>query len=352
MSQHKRATIRDVARLAGVSAATISRYLNGHLAIPAATETRINEAVKRLNYTANHSARTLSLGRTRMLGLVLPDITNAFFASFASAAEDHAFARGYSLILCNTRNDPGREEHYLNLLKSRQLDALILLPTNPQLTYEQVAKLDGLPIIIADEDISGLNGPKVFVENVEGGHIATRHLIESGHRRIAHIAGPASFLSGKERFEGYRRALDEYGIPFRAEYVIHGPYEAGFGMEAARNLLKLALPPTAIFAASDLTALGVLQVVRELKLGVPQDISLVGFDDMPYAQLLLPALTTIRQPVEEMGRCAVDTVIGLLAGTPPATNETRLPLTLIARDSVSPPTVREVKRGVPTKNAK
>jgi LacI family transcriptional regulator len=340
MSNDKPATIRDVARLANVSAATVSRYLNGHLSVPLVTETRINEAVKRLNYTANHSARTLSLGRSKMLGLVLPDIENAFFASFASAAESHAYANGYSLILCNTCNDPAREAHYLDLLKSRQLDALILLPTTTQLTNEQMVNLDGLPIVIADENIPKLDVSRVFVDNSEGGYLATRHLIESGHRAVAHIAGPPLFLSGKERLEGYRRALDEYGIPFRDEYVIHGPYETGFGKEASLSLLELALPPTAIFAASDITALGVLQAVRELNLRIPQNVSLVGFDDMPYAQLLSPALTTVRQPVRDMGRCAVDAIVKQLAGTLPRKDEIRLPVALILRDSVSLPNPR------------
>lgn len=332
----KVSTIRDVAEHARVSKATVSRYLNGNLALPPETAERIDAAIVALNYRQNSLARRLSLGSSETIGLAMPDVANPFFAEIADEVELAASEHGYGLSLCITRNQFDRESLYIRWLDTQHLDGLILVSNRPD--DGSLRNLIGTRsnIVLIDEDIPGADVPKVFVDNVQGGYLATRHLLAAGHRRIAHVSGPRGLFTVQERCEGYRRALAEAGIAFDEALVRFGSYERQFGATALAELLELPSPPTAVFAASDYLAVGMLEILRDRAIGVPADMSLVGFDDMEFASLLMPPISTLRQSARELGRKGVDLLLARLTGDVPSVIE-RLPVQLIERASVAPP---------------
>ena len=335
MNAKERVTIKDVAHMAAVSPTTISRFLNHHISLPPDTAARIKHAVDKLGYRPNQLARNLSRGQSGMIGLVTPDIANPFFAQLASAAAEEASAHGFHILLCSTQNDPQKELAYLQLLDTRQLDGLVVLTScaaNETLGGYVSARSQ---VVLIDEDANVPGVPKVFVENQGGGHLATQYLIAHGHQRIAHIGGPKFIFSAKERFAGYAAALTEHNLPLDSSLTLFGLYTDAFGQEAANHLLDLPEPPTAIFAASDYVALGVLRALQKRGLSVPRDLSLVGFDDIALASLLQPALTTIRQPIDQLGQEGVKLLVSMLsADSKPKPQVQRLPVTLVERDSV------------------
>ena len=244
-------TIRDVAELADVSKATVSRYLNGSLALPPDTAKRVDDAVVALNYRQNSLARRLSLGSSETIGLAMPEVANPFFAELADAVEEAASESGYGLALCITRNKLERETLYLRWLDTRHLDGLIFATNRPDDGSLRSLIGERANIVLVDEDVPGTDVPKVFVDNIEGSYLATRHLLDAGHRRIAHVTGPETLFTVQERLEGYRRALAEAQVPFDADLVRYGSYDRRFGRAVGADLIKCAHPPTALFATSD-----------------------------------------------------------------------------------------------------
>jgi len=328
-------TIRDVAAAAGVSPAAVSRHLNRSVVLPAETASRIDSAVAALNYRPNIQALRLSRGITQMIGVVTPDIAYPFFAMIASAAEEEASRFGYSVVICNTRNQIERELDYLDKLAWRHVDGLIFL-TNHADDGTLGKRLERLQnVVLLDEDVAGTVAPKIFIDNHMGGLLATRHLIEQGHRRLAHVTGPAGVMSVKERFAGFRQAMAEAGLPVDEALVKFGAYDEAWGAEAFRQLFALAERPSAVFLASDALALGMLAACRAAGVAVPRSLSLVGFDDLPFVRYLDPPLTTVRQPAEELGRCAVRRLIETLRGLPVPDRPERLPVELVVRGSVA-----------------
>lgn len=329
-------TIQQVADMARVSTTTVSRYLNRRLELPADTAARIDNAIAALDYRPNILAQRLSLGRSEVIGLMTPEIANPFFAELAAAVEDEAEKHGYSVLMTGTGGTRERELRSLRRLKDGHVDGLVMMTNRPDDGALAATLHEYGNIVLVDEDIPGVNVPKVFVENREGAHAATRCLIEAGHERIAHIGGPPALFSAGERLDGYRGALENAGITVPPELIRQGDYSREFGVSAMAELLELGNPPTAVFAGSDFIAIGVMQAVRARGLSVPRDISLVGFDDMPFADLLAPGLTTIRQPTAELGRAGFRALLALMRKQEPAAL-TRLPVTLVKRDSVAPP---------------
>ena len=299
-----KATLRDVARRAGVASSTISRYLNGSLELPSPTRSRVKTAIAELHYRPNALARSLQAGRSHILGLIVPDLSNPFFTSVADAAVAAAYREGYSILLCATGNDPKREAHYANLLVAGQLDGLIYLGAHRRNSALETMRRTELPIVIVDEEIESVAGGRLFVDNRRGGYLATEHLLHLGHRNIAFIGGEADLLTTVERRRGYEDAMLERGLTPQPNRIVLGEYTTEFGARAARELL-MEVAPTGVFAASDVVAIGVLQAVRELGLTIPEDLSLVGFDDIPMAEMLAPPLTTIWQPAQDLGETAV-----------------------------------------------
>jgi LacI family transcriptional regulator, galactose operon repressor len=334
LKRRKTTTIRDVARAAHLSPTAVSRYLNRTMILPAQSATRIEEAIRKLDYQPNGLARNLSLGSSRTIGLVIPEISNPFFASLATAVEEVAFQAGYGVLLCNTHNSPDRELSYLRLLSTRQIDGIVYLTShadNPDL-LAMMARDER--IVLVDEDVAGVPAPRVFCENRVGGHIATKHLLEHGHERIAFIGGPKKLLSSRERHAGFENALRECKMKSRSRFVRFGSYTAAFGKEVAMEMLTRSERPTAFFAASDYVALGVLNAAKSLGISVPNDLSLVGFDDMPFAELLSPPLTTVRQPIQALGEAGARLLIQLIKGEIDQLPLLQLPVELISRSSV------------------
>jgi len=328
--------LQDVATAANVSPSTVSRYLNKRIELPPETARRIDEAISALDYRPNLLAKRLSLGRTEAIGLVTPEISNPFFADLAAAVEDEAGKHGYSVFMTSTGGHREREIASLRRLQDRHVDGLLMMTNQPDDGTLASAMGQHDHIVLIDEDIPGVNVPKVFVENRNGAYLATGHLIAAGHRRIAHIGGPDHLFSAVERLSGFRDAMEEAGLAIEPDHLRFGAYSRDFGFEAMNAILAAGVPPTAVFAGSDFIAIGVMKAIKTHGLRVPGDISLVGFDDMPFADLLAPALTTVRQPAGELGRTGLRALLALIEKRTPAPL-TRLPVTLVRRESVAPP---------------
>lgn len=333
----KKSTITDVAGLAKVSPAAVSRWLNGSIQLPAATGERIRAAVTELRYQPHAQARRLSRGRAEAIGIIVPDISNPFFSLLAGEAERVAVAAGYDVVIWSSRNQLERELACFDRLASGYIDGLLLITNHAddgQLA-ECVARAPER-VVIVDEDVPETTVPKFFVDNEQGGYLATRHLIENGHRRIAHMGGPRDVMSAIERCNGWRRALAEAGIAARDEWWISSEYEVDQARTDAAALFSVTPMPTAVFAGSDAIALGILYQARERGIAIPNQLSLVGFDGMPITELLQPALTTIGQPIDSLGRLGAERLIAAINGDGPAVSETiRLPVSLVVRASVA-----------------
>jgi LacI family transcriptional regulator len=328
------ATIRDVAKVARVSPATVSRHLNKSIVLPPETAARIERACKRLAYRPNLLAKRLSLGSSELIGLVTSDIANPFFAALAAAAEDEARRLGYSLLIMSTGGDPKMEFAHIDRLDSRDIDGLIILTNRPDDGRLREIVDGRKDVVLLDEDVPGADVARIFVENERGAYMATRHLLDARHRRIAHVGGPRDLFSAQERFAGYARALAEAGVAVEESLVRFGSYERAAGYSAVKDIMAHA-GPTALFTGSDYLAIGALAALREMGLDAPRDLSLVGFDDMPFAEWLHPPLTTVRQPIEEMGRQGVRTLLSQIKdGAAPAL--VRLATELVERSSVAP----------------
>lgn len=330
-----RPTIYDVARLAGVSTATVSRALNGTGQIAPATRTAIEAAVQQLGYRTNTIARSLVTKSTQTIALLLPDITNPFYAELVGGIQQLALERGYTMLLCTTGGDPEQEERYLSLLRAKQVDGALV--DGLVLPPERIARFveDGFPIVCLDRDVDSPAVPLVQVDNRMGARLATEHLLSLGHMRIAHIAG-ADVRISEERLLGYRTALVAAGVEPDPALVGVGGFTEEGGAAAMAGLLAAGVELTAVFAANDLSALGALNAIAASGRRVPADVSVVGFDDVRLAAFTSPPLTTIRQPAAEIARSATEILIGLIRGEEAGQLQRRFEPRLIVRASTGP----------------
>jgi LacI family transcriptional regulator len=338
MAQAGIARLIDVARRASVSVATVSRHVNGRIQLPEATAKRIERAIEELGYHPNPHARSLSRGRSDTIGLVIPDIANPYFAVLAAAAERAADRHGLALVLCVTLNQRTREKEYLQRLGRNHLDGLIFVTNHPA-----DGSLAGLinkanrRVVILDEDVEGARGPKIFSDNEQGGYLAGRCLVEAGHRRIAFVGGPEHMMSTQARLAGCRRALAEQAPDAEITTPLFGAYSSEHGRRAAEELMRRADDATAVFMTSDEIAIGALEAFARAGVRVPEQLSMVGFDDVAPFHLFNPPLTCVRQPVEEMGRRAVELLVSGMVGASMKITVERLPVELILRGSVASP---------------
>jgi LacI family transcriptional regulator len=328
----KQPTIRDVASRAGASPASVSRHLAKSVSLPPAMAKRIDEAIAHLGYRPNVIARRLSRGASEIIGFVTSDIASPFFAAIASAAEEEAERFGYSVMICNTRNQIDRELQYIAKMADAHFDGLIFLTNHVDDGRLRDAVNRAGKIVLIDEDVPGAKATRFFIDNFRGGYVATRHLIEAGHRRICHITGPMGLLSVNERLAGFRRAMTEAGLEVEEALIKSGTYDTSYGGVALREISETGDLPTAIMTTSDLLALSIYQAARELALRIPEDISIVSFDDLPFVGFLDPPLTTVRQPAAELGRRGVQ---ALLSQTSEMEATERLPVELVNRGSVA-----------------
>lgn len=305
-------TIRDVAELAGVHPSTVSRVINNDSRISEKTKNKVLLIIKKLGYTPNAIARGLKIKRTYTLGMLIPDITNPFFAEIARGVEDAANANGFNIILCNTDDKLKKERIYLEILKGKRVDGLIL--GTAHIKDKSIIELEKkkFPYILLSRNIEGLDKNCVIVDDVAGGIMVTEYLIKLGHRRIAHITGPPTVRAANNRLEGYKFALEKHQIEYHEELVKEGDFRIKGGYQVMKRFLKLAEPPTAIFAANDLLALGAMQAIQREKYRIPEDFCIIGFDDIRLASFVYPPLTTIRQPMLEMGALAVKMLLKII----------------------------------------
>ncbi len=331
--------IRDVARRAGVSTATVSHVLNGTRTVRDETRRRVLAVVRELGYLPNGIARSLTTRRTMTVGVLISNISNIFFAEVIRGIESVLTPAGYSYILCNTDGDAAREQHYLDLLLAKRVDGLIAAPAAapwPQLRYFREL---GLPVVYIDRTFPSLGGPAITLDNEGGAYAGVRHLIEDGHRRLAILAGLLEMPSMAARLAGYRRALRESGIADHPACVVPSAHSIEAAVQAALSLLEQPRRPAAIFCANNLLAIGALQALRRLRLRCPDDVALLAFDDHPWAVVAAPPLSVVRQPSGEMGQLAARTLLERLGATPATMAEDGtivLPTTLVIRQSCAP----------------
>jgi LacI family transcriptional regulator len=298
------ANIQDVAKRAGVSISTVSRVFNGTAAVSADITARVRAAAQELQYQPSRAARALRGNRSAIIGLLISDIQNPFFTALIRGVEDVAQSNGYSLILCNTDENPQKERQYVEVLYAERVAGAIIVPTREHQRSLGLFRERNVPVVAVDRRVKDSNMDAVLVDNVRGAREAVSHLIMNGYRRIAVITGPTITTTGRERLEGYRQALQEAGIPLDPLLERQGSFKEESGRQLTHELLDLAEPPDALFVANNLMTLGALDTLQMRHLRVPDDIAIVGFDEMPWAALSSISLTTVTQPVYELGSTA------------------------------------------------
>lgn len=307
-------TIRDVARVAGVSVTAAHRALNDKAELSFEKRTRVLEAARLLNYVPNAAARALVSGKTGTIGMVVTDNASPVYAGIVRGVEAVANAAGCGLLLCNSGDSQEQSIACLELLRAKQVDGVLLTPV--QTDRRDVARLRelGVPFVLLLRHFADVDSDYVITDNEAGGFAATEHLLDLGHQRIGHLAGPAHVSSAQGRLTGYRRALEERGLPVRNDLVVHAPFTVGGAYDNAFALLDRPNRPTAVFAANDLQAIGVMKAARALDLQIPDDLALVGGDDIELAEFLEVPLTTFHQPAQEIGSLGAEILIEWLHG--------------------------------------
>lgn len=331
-------TIKDIAAKAGVSLGTISNVINGNVAVRPATRRRVMDAIRALRYQPSMLARSLRQNRTAMIGMVIPDITNPFFPAVVRGVEDVAFQNSFRLVLCNTDNDSDKEESYLRELHAYRAAGLILIPSeHSKITMSAAHPFSSrVPAVCLDRRPEDWVGDSVTVNNTEGVFAITTHLIKSGHRAIAMIIGSLHLQNAIARLKGFRSAMRKAKLEVNPQYIQEGRFDRLSGYEKMRILLEQRPRPTAVVCGNDLIALGVLSALREAGLQCPQDISVVGFDDIEVAELTDPSLTTVFQPGYQMGARGAALLIKRMRTPNQPVQNIVLPTELKVRHSVAP----------------
>ena len=330
------ATIQDVAKKARVSVTTVSRVLNESPAVRPGTRESVLRAIKELGYSPNLLARSLKNRTSHTVGLVVDNIANPFFAEIAKGIEDLASSRGYSLFLCNTDQSFSRGLNHLAVLQKRGVDGIIyssvgldaegVLPARIQALHK-----DGVATVLIGQRAAGLPSNVVLTDDEQGAYQAVTHLIGLGHRRIAYVGGPDTYVN-RLRHAGYERACRDHGLAIDPALAVRSNFRVEGGQAATKDLLHDPVRPTAVFLANDLMAIGALQAARQAGLRVPQDLAVVGFDDISLASYLDPPLTTVRLPKYELGQQAMAKLLQIMAGESPG-REVILPTELVVRRS-------------------
>lgn len=336
------ATMKQVAERAGVSTSTVSHVINNTRSVSDDVRKRVQAVIEEMRYIPSAVARSLKNDKTYTIGVSVPDNTHPSFAELLRGIEDAAFAVGYNIMLCNGHDDPQRQASHLRGLIEKRIDGLVLVGGS---TRDQLAPLlasQHLPIVLADHEVPGLDADFIGLDHEATGYAATRHLIELGHRRIACLAGPEGQPAGQERLAGCRRALREAGIELGDAYLVHGEADCQGGHDAVRRLLALPVPPSALFACNAMLALGALCAAQEAGLELPGQLSVTGGDDLGAAAFAMPRLTTVAQPVYDMGRRLADLLFQRIRGEGGARRHERLQGRLLVRQSTAHPQARRV----------
>lgn len=326
-------TIYDVARHAGVSAATVSRVLNGHAKVDPVLAERVTTSVSELGYRRNAVARNLRKSRTSLWAVIISDVENPFFTSMVRGVEDIALAAGYSVVLCNSDENPEKESNYILAALSEQMAGVIISPSSNRVDDVKLLLDSGCPVVVIDRELHGLRTDTVLVDNEHGAEQATAHLIDQGYRRIACIGGPRWLSTATHRYDGYRRALGAAGLPLDESLVRFADFRERGGYDAMASLLDDGAAPDALFAANNLMTVGAMECLVQRELTVPSDIAVVGFDTIPWADLIRPTLTTVSQPAYDVGRQAAQLLSRRLSKPDADTTHVVLPTELQVRAS-------------------
>jgi DNA-binding LacI/PurR family transcriptional regulator len=347
MPNEPRVSIKDIAKAAGVSHSTVSRALANSPVVNAETKARIRRIAQEMGYSPDAWARSLVMGETCTVGVVVTTIADPFIAEVVQGIESTAYAHNYAVILASSNSDPEREMSAVEMLHSKRVDGVIVTSSRVGAFYQDHLERIGVPVVLLNNhsEQSGRYTFSVTVDNQHGGHLATQHLIELGHRRIAYVTGPAGTSSSEGRLAGYQQALAEAGISFDPVLVVQGTGRAGGGELALPMLMSLPQPPTAVFCYNDVTAIGLMRKAKESNVLVPSDLTVVGFDDIPFASCGYQSLTTIAQPKFEMGQQAMQMLLALMAAPSPAEAQVTNIIVqgqLIVRESSGPPRDRAI----------
>jgi len=309
------ASMKDVARDAQVSIATVSRVINNSGYVSEINRVKVEESIRKLGYTHNTLARSLVTKESRLIALIIDNISNPFYPQFTLGIEEMAEKNGFNVILCNIESSIEKEINYVRKLIGLQVDGMIFVASKvPTNVYGNTIKIS-VPVVCLDSQIYIPNSDRVILDQDWGAYSITKHLIDRGHKRIAHIAGPGDYLTAQIRRTAYIRALEDNNIRPIQRLISEGDYSSDSGKLAVEKLLALEKHPTAIFAANDLMALGAMDVIRRKGLRIPVDIAVAGFDDISFSALYSPALTTVSQPTLQMGALATQMIIERLRGT-------------------------------------
>ena len=334
---HRTPRIKDVAREAGVSTATVSHVINSTKYVSDETRKRVLKAIERFEYHPNAHARTLASGRSNMIGLLVSDISNPFFPELIKSIETAAFERNYNVILLNTNYDPARAADYVRRLSELNVAGVALMTSELDADLFQQITQRRVSVVFDNTDLAGDRMSNICVDYASGIDEAVRHLISLGHRKIAHIAGSSRIPSGAARREAFLYYMKRYLPDEPGPAVYEGDFRLDGGRRAACEMLAAPELQTGVVVANDMMALGAMREFRKAGLSIPGDISVVGFDDIAFASLAEPPLTTVRSPRVEIGRRAVEALVSMIERSDLQGVEVRVPTQLIARDSTAPP---------------
>lgn len=330
-------TIQDVAKRAGVAPITVSRVINDSGYASKETRERVKTAVAELGYVPNTLARGLRSKKTNTLALVMTDITNPFFTLIARGVEDTASDAGFTVIYCNTDESEAEEEKYANILVQKQVDGVLLVPACSNAQSVNFFQANDIQVVLIDRKVPGIQTDVVRCDSQRGAYELIKLLIGLGHKRIVTITGPRGVSTSEDRVLGYQRAMSEVGLEIYQE-AYYGAFTQSSGYDLTKQLLSLEPQPTAIFGTNNFISIGVMKALRDAGISVPEDIAVVGFDDLPTTMVVEPILTVVAQPAYEMGQRATELLLQRLSGQLPEENqEIILPTTIIERQSSGVP---------------
>lgn len=327
-------TIKDVAAEAGVSIASVSKVLNNPDYGSLEMRTKVMAAIRRLGYQPNKIARSMVMGKTNLIALVIPDVRNQFFTSVARGVEDVASKYDYRVMLCNTDEDPSKEQKYIDVFKGKIVDGFIISVASDRNRYLSKIDMQTLSFVFIDRVCEDIIADAVVVDNRDGAYKAVSHLLELGHERIGLITGKQDTLPGRERLRGCMEAYTVFGLEPSAWMIKGGGFTIEGGYKAARSLLSVKMRPTAIFVANNAMTIGCLKALAEAKVRIPDQISVIGFDDSEWAEFFAPPLTVVRQPTYTMGSLAGEMLFQRILGAiPPDRRNVVLKPELVIRES-------------------
>jgi LacI family transcriptional regulator len=340
IAENQPITIKDIAERAGVSTSTVSRVVNQSVRVDPVTEERVHEAIEALGYRPNLLARSFRRKITHTIGLLVPDNSNPFFAELARVIEDAGFAQGYSVILCNSDLSEVKQTGYIDVLLAKRVDGILMTSTglipgeDANHNIERIRQA-GVPCVVIDRDLGDEPVDQLLVDNHEGGYLAGQFLISRGHRKIACVVGPNDLTPSAGRIAGFRRALHEAGIDIPDVALVRGNGRHDGGARAVAELLDRGTEFTAIFAFNDEMAIGVIGALQRRGKRIPEDVSVIGFDNIPYSAAVFPAVTTIAQPIAEMGNLGLKMLLERIQQPGLDPRRVLLSTRLMERESVS-----------------